>query len=92
MRQRRFIADDIGIRRAISAVGSGYRLAQLVGVTPNAVYNWIRVPTHQLAEVARITGLTRKKLRPDLYRNYCSCRRGRDHKRRRARPVMRARR
>lgn len=44
------------------------RLSQLaaeLGVTPQAVHQWSVVPLTRLMEVARITGISWKRLRPD---------------------------
>jgi hypothetical protein len=57
-----------GLRLAVAAVGSRYRLAKQIGITPNAVERWKAVPIARLLDVERVTGIDRTLLRPDLYR------------------------
>jgi len=55
------------IQRAIDAAGSSGNLAIQIGVTPQALSQWRRVPPLRVLEVERITGISRHDLRPDLY-------------------------
>lgn len=45
-------------------------LADLLGVQPPAVCKWEskRIPAERVLDVARITGIPKEELRPDLYR------------------------
>jgi DNA-binding transcriptional regulator YdaS (Cro superfamily) len=43
------------------------RLAGELGVTHGAVSQWRRIPAERVIEIERITGISREKLRPDLY-------------------------
>ena len=43
------------------------RLAKELGISTAAVAKWRRVPAERVVAVARITGLPREQLRPDLY-------------------------
>lgn len=49
--------------------GHGRRvaLARACGVTHSAVSQWDRVPSNHVLTVARVTGIDREVLRPDLY-------------------------
>src|SRR5262245_47775814 len=47
--------------------GNALALAQALGLSPSAVSQWERVPYHHVLEVARITRISRSKLRPDIY-------------------------
>ena len=52
--------------------GSLYRLAKILKVTPNAVYNWKTLKTIPLKHVRTIETMTegritRKDLRPDIF-------------------------
>ncbi len=58
---------DAGLRLAIEAAGSKYRLAKLLGITPPSVLGWKRVPITRVLQVERVTGVAREKLRPDFY-------------------------
>ena len=53
--------------QAIGAAGGGAALGRALKLKRQAVYQWKRVPSHQVLEVERITGLPRHRLRPDLY-------------------------
>ncbi|MCC0806528.1 helix-turn-helix domain-containing protein [Methylobacterium sp. W2] len=49
------------------AAGSAALLARKMGVTPQAVHQWRKIPPLRVLEVERITGISRSDLRPDLY-------------------------
>jgi DNA-binding transcriptional regulator YdaS (Cro superfamily) len=57
-----------GLRLAVAAVGSRYRLAKQLGITPNAVERWKAVPIARVIDVERVTGIDRTLLRPDFYK------------------------
>jgi pyruvate kinase len=46
-------------------------LARALGLTTGAVSQWRRVPERHLAAVARIARVSKRRLRPDLYRETC---------------------
>jgi pyruvate kinase len=46
-------------------------LARALGLTTGAVSQWRRVPERHLAAVARLTRVSKRRLRPDLYRETC---------------------
>jgi DNA-binding transcriptional regulator YdaS (Cro superfamily) len=56
-----------GLHLAIEAVGTRYRLAKLLGITPTSVLKWDHIPTARIIDVERVTGVDRADLRPDLY-------------------------
>lgn len=60
---------DPALKRAILSVGGASTLAKLVGVTPQALWQWRRVPAARVLAVEAATrGLvTRHELRPDFY-------------------------
>lgn len=43
-------------------------LAPKIGLTPQAVSLWRRVPAERVVAVEAATGIPRERLRPDLYR------------------------
>jgi DNA-binding transcriptional regulator YdaS (Cro superfamily) len=53
--------------KAIETAGGGATLARDLGITRQAVYQWDRVPPQHVLDVERITGVSRYKLRPDLF-------------------------
>jgi DNA-binding transcriptional regulator YdaS (Cro superfamily) len=57
-----------GLVRAIQAMGTRYRLAKALGISPAAVYVWKQIPTERIVDVERVTGIDRAELRPDLFR------------------------
>lgn len=46
---------------------TAYKLALDLGLTSQAVYQWRRVPAERALEVERLTGISRHKLRPDVF-------------------------
>lgn len=49
------------------AVGTFSELARRLGTSRQAVQKWARVPEARVEQVARITGVPKRVLRPDLY-------------------------
>lgn len=56
-----------GLPLALSIAGGRPALARALGLTRRAVNLWVVIPRYHLADVARVTGLTRAQLRPDLF-------------------------
>lgn len=59
---------DAGLNRAIDAAGGVAQLARKIGIAQPSVSNWDRVPPQRIIAVEAATGVSRKVLRPDLYR------------------------
>jgi TorA maturation chaperone TorD len=59
---------DAGLERAIDAAGSVAMLARKIGISQPSVSNWNQVPAERVIAVESATGVSRKVLRPDLYR------------------------
>jgi DNA-binding transcriptional regulator YdaS (Cro superfamily) len=59
--------EDAGLREAIQAAGTKYRLAKMLGISPASVQTWKRVPVERIVEIERLTGVARHLLRPELY-------------------------
>jgi DNA-binding transcriptional regulator YdaS (Cro superfamily) len=63
MKRKRMSALD----RAAAIAGSWANLANFIGVSPQAISQWKRVPSARVIAVERATGVSRHDLRPDLY-------------------------
>ncbi|WP_339156750.1 transcriptional regulator [Sinorhizobium medicae] len=55
------------LEKAIKSVGSSKELARRVGVSPQAISQWNKVPANRVLAVERASGVHRSILRPDLY-------------------------
>lgn len=57
------------IQRAGRAAGSIVKLAERLDITPQAIYQWDRVPANRVLEVERAVGrkVTRHEMRPDIF-------------------------
>ena len=58
---------ESGLIEAISAVGGVSELARKIGIAQPSLSNWTRVPAERVVAVEAATGVSRTKLRPDLY-------------------------
>jgi TorA maturation chaperone TorD len=58
---------DPGLRGAIEAAGGVSELARRVGVSQPSVSNWDKIPAERVLAVEAATGISRVRLRPDLY-------------------------
>jgi DNA-binding transcriptional regulator YdaS (Cro superfamily) len=58
---------DEALERAIKAAGTGNELARKIGISPQALSQWERVPAERVVAVERATGVPREQLRPDIF-------------------------
>lgn len=58
---------ETALETAIKAVGTARKFAEAIGVTPQAVSQWRRVPVERVLKVEAISGVSRHDLRPDIY-------------------------
>jgi DNA-binding transcriptional regulator YdaS (Cro superfamily) len=49
-------------------IGGIRSLAADLEISPQAVYLWKQIPASRLIDVEKITGVSRRDLRPDLYK------------------------
>jgi hypothetical protein len=59
---------DDALKTAIKAAGGIRVLADLLGITYQAILHWKRVPADCILKIEAVTGVARERLRPDLYR------------------------
>jgi DNA-binding transcriptional regulator YdaS (Cro superfamily) len=57
-----------GLRLAIEAAGTRYRLAKLLDISPSSVLRWKEIPIRRTLQVEQATGVPREQLRPDMFR------------------------
>ena len=58
---------DPGLSEAFRSAGGVTELARRLGISQPSVSNWVRVPAERVIAVETATGVSRGKLRPDLY-------------------------
>jgi DNA-binding transcriptional regulator YdaS (Cro superfamily) len=58
---------DRGLEAAIEAAGGMARLAEAIGLTIGAVWQWEQVPIRRVVAVEKATGVRRDILRPDFF-------------------------
>lgn len=57
---------DSGFLKVTEVVGSRYRLAQILGITKNAIYKWgDEIPPQWVERVSEVTGVPLLELRPE---------------------------
>ena len=61
------------IKEAAKAVGGVVALGKALGLSKGAVSNWSEVPLDRVNDVARLTGVPREQLRPDVFGPVCDC-------------------
>lgn len=42
-------------------------LARQLGISRVTLYNWQKIPAERVVEIEKLTGISRSRLRPDLY-------------------------
>jgi DNA-binding transcriptional regulator YdaS (Cro superfamily) len=52
---------------AIEAAGTMTELGKRIGLSPQAIAKWRRVPAERCLDVEHATGISRHDLRPDIY-------------------------
>lgn len=55
------------LEKAIAKYGSARAFAIAIGVTPQAVSQWQKVPAGRVLAVEALTGIGRHELRPDIF-------------------------
>jgi len=55
------------LQQFFSGRGMRVHLAKELGITPGAISQWAKVPADRVLSVERITGVSRHRLRPDVF-------------------------
>jgi DNA-binding transcriptional regulator YdaS (Cro superfamily) len=58
---------DEALSKAITLMKTSTALAAAVGIRPQAISQWDRVPVGRVLAVEAATGIPRHELRPDIY-------------------------
>jgi len=58
---------DLGLNEIYAVHGLASKLARELGISRAAVCAWQKVPIRHLREVSRISGISKAKLRPDIF-------------------------
>ena len=51
----------------IKAVGSQRKLASRLGISHQSITQWRQIPSTRAIEIEKITGISRHRLRPDVF-------------------------
>jgi DNA-binding transcriptional regulator YdaS (Cro superfamily) len=58
---------DEALKRAIKKAGNSQKLAEGLGIKPQAVSQWTQIPLGRVFDVERVTGIPHQELRPDFF-------------------------
>lgn len=58
---------DTGLRLVLEALNS-HELARKLGISRQAIEQWKRIPAGRIVDIERVTGISRERLRPELYK------------------------
>lgn len=67
-KKTRLPAASAGLRKIRATPGLSAKIAKAFKISRQAVSDWDKVPITRLAQVERITGIPRDRLRPDIFR------------------------
>lgn len=60
-------AESTALDQAKAKCGNAKSLAERLGITPQALSQWKRVPVERVLSVEKVTGISRHDLRPDIF-------------------------
>lgn len=58
---------DSNLKKAIDGAGGTTALARALNITTQAISQWQRVPVNRVIQVEKLSGVSRYKLRPDVF-------------------------
>ena len=58
---------DNGISLAVGKAGSQAALAKVLGISPQAVSRWEKIPVKRALKIEQKLGIPRHQLRPDIW-------------------------
>jgi hypothetical protein len=58
---------DKALREAVFRAGGARSLARKLGVSHQTIVQWKRCPVLRVLEVEKLTGVSKERLRPDIY-------------------------
>lgn len=58
---------DSTLKKAIEGAGGTANLARALNITTQAISQWSRVPADRVIQVEKLSGVSRYKLRPDVF-------------------------
>ena len=56
------------LKQAVAIAGGPAALGRALGITGQAVSAWVKVPVKHLIAVEKLTGISRDKLSPDIFK------------------------
>lgn len=56
------------IEIAVDKMGGQTALGRALGIKPQSIQKWTKIPAERVVAIERATGIPREQLRPDLYR------------------------
>lgn len=55
------------VQEAVEGAGGVVALARVLGIKHTSLYSWTRVPAGRVLEVEKASGISRHRLRPDIF-------------------------
>ena len=55
------------LREAVEVAGGMQAMGGALGISKQAVQQWIQPPAERVIQIERLTGVSRHRLRPDIY-------------------------
>ena len=56
------------ISDVLCRAGGATALAEYLNVSRQTIYQWKRIPAARVSDISKLTGISREKLRPDIFK------------------------